>query len=211
MRTIFEAVDHLVFACPDLMAGIRYVESRLGVAVSPGGQHLGLGTRNSLVGLGPETYLEIVGPDPEQPEPTEPRWFTIDELEEPRLVTWSARGTDLPSIVAAAQARGLDLGLVSRGGRRRPDGSEVRWKVTDPRSERAGGVIPFFIDWGHSGHPASRLPFGGSLVRLGVAHPDARGVEQGLRAVGLDTQVEVGAEPRLTAMIETSTGIVELA
>ncbi len=205
------AVDHLVFACPDLAGGIRHVERLLGMEVTPGGQHLGLGTRNCLVGLGLDAYLEIVGPDPEQPDPTEPRWFQIDELEEPRLVTWSAKGRDLQGIVSAAHAAGLDLGRVSAGGRRRPDGSELRWEVTDPRAERAGGVIPFFIDWADSPHPSSRLREGCSLVRLKVEHPDAPDVERRLSAVGVEVPIEVGPEPRLSATLETPMGVVELA
>ena len=58
---------------------------------TPGGQHPGLGTRNALIALGPSMYLEIVGPDPEQPKPLEPRWFCINDLAAPRLVAWAAK------------------------------------------------------------------------------------------------------------------------
>ncbi len=78
-------IDHLVYATPDLKLGIDKLEKLLGVHATPGGQHLGLGTRNALIALGPLTYLEIVGPDPEQPKPARPHWFGIDELEAPRL------------------------------------------------------------------------------------------------------------------------------
>ena len=57
-------IDHLVYATPDLDLGIDTIERLLGVRATPGGQHLGAGTRNALVALGPGTYLEIVGPDP---------------------------------------------------------------------------------------------------------------------------------------------------
>ena len=84
-------IDHLVYATPDLAAGVERVEKLLGVRAVPGGQHPGAGTRNALIGLGDQVYLEIIGPDPDQPKPPRARRFGIDELKSPRLVTWAAK------------------------------------------------------------------------------------------------------------------------
>ena len=73
-------LDHLVYAVPDLAAGVAAITALLGVAPSPGGPHPGLGTRNFLVSLGESCYLEIIGPDPEQPQPSRPRPFGLDRL-----------------------------------------------------------------------------------------------------------------------------------
>src|SRR5262249_11322359 len=63
--SVVSRVDHLAYATPDLEKGVAEIERLLGVRATPGGQHPGRGTRNALVSLGPTSYLEIVGPDPD--------------------------------------------------------------------------------------------------------------------------------------------------
>ena len=84
-------IDHLVYGTPDLAATVAALSARLDVALVPGGTHAGVGTRNHLASLGASVYLELIGPDPEQPEPAEPRPWGIDDLAVPRLLTWCAR------------------------------------------------------------------------------------------------------------------------
>lgn len=203
-------MDHLVFAAPTLDEGVEYVEQLFGVETSPGGQHLGVGTCNRLIGFGPDQYMEVVSIDPDQPRPDRERWFGLDELDAPRLVTWCAKGRDLADLVGRAKAVGLDLGPVASGGRVRPDGSELTWNVTDPWAERAGGVIPFFIDWGTSEHPGDRLPATCSFVEVRVEHPHPDPIKEWLRALGLDTRVREGHAARVVATIDTPNGRVEL-
>src|SRR4029079_8107647 len=84
-------VDHLLYATPDLDLGVAAIEKLLGVHATTGGQHLGFGTRNALLALGPLTYLEIIGPDPAQPKPAGPRRFGVDDLKAPQLIGWVSR------------------------------------------------------------------------------------------------------------------------
>jgi hypothetical protein len=203
-------VDHLVYATPDLNRGVEEIEKLLGVRATPGGQHPGRGTRNALIKLGPATYLEIIAPDPEQPAPEAPRPFGIDGLKESRLVTWAAKGVDLERLRDEAVRKSASLGEVTSGSRRRTDGVLLSWRYTDPRTVLADGLVPFFIDWGQSPHPAQTAAAGGSLVALRAEHPDAQRVQRLLSGLGIDLHVQAGAKPALIATIDTPRGIVEL-
>lgn len=209
-RALLSAVDHLVYATPDLQAGVDGIERLLGVRAAAGGQHPGRGTRNALLALGPSSYLEIIGPDPEQPKPEQPRPFGIDEITAPKLVTWAAKGSDLESLAKNARASGVRLGDVTPGSRRRADGVLLAWRYTDPRTVIAGGVVPFFIDWGQTPHPAATATGGASLVDLRAEHPDADTVQRSLRRLGLDLRVARGVSPALIATISGPRGRVEL-
>lgn len=203
-------VDHLVYATPDLQMGIERVERTLGVRASQGGQHLGRGTRNALLSLGPGAYLEIIGPDPGQAPPAQARPFGIDELKEPRLVTWAAKEKDLEQLARDAERRALKLGEVISGSRRRADGVMLSWRYTDPRTVVADGIVPFFIDWGNTPHPAATSIKGASLIGLRAEHPDAEQVQRTLAGLGLDLRVQQGSRTALIAIISSSRGRVEL-
>jgi hypothetical protein len=209
-NALIARVDHLVYATPDLQTGVARVERMLGVLASPGGQHPGRGTRNALLSLGPGAYLEIIGPDPDQPTPTQPRPFGIDDLKEPRLVTWAAKGKELEQLAGNAAKRGVKLGDVIAGSRRRGDGVMLSWRYTDPRTIVGGGVVPFFIDWGSTPHPAVTATQGASLVALRAEHPDAEQVQRMLDGLGLDLKVQQGSRPALVAVINSPRGRVEL-
>jgi hypothetical protein len=203
-------VDHLVYATPDLKVGIDAIEKLLGVRATPGGQHPGAGTRNALVALGPTSYLEIIGPDPEQPHPPGPMRFGIDGLKGPRLAAWAAKGQDLERLAADAVRNGVKLGPVGSGSRKRMDGVLLSWRFTSPATVLADGIVPFFIDWGKTPHPAQTAAAGAMLVGLCAEHPDALRVGEMLRKLGLDLRVTGAPAPALIATVDCPKGRVEL-
>ena len=227
LAPLARVVDHLVFAAPGLDVGVRHVETLLGAPMQPGGRHEGFGTHNRLLGFGGRAYMEVVSPDPEQAAPDGPRWFGLDTLASPRLVTWcvSIRNLRLPdddgrvpdhpvpdlaTLSARARAAGVELGETRQGVRARTDGSVLRWAMTDPWADRAGGVIPFFIDWGESPHPAESLAPSCTFVGLRVEHPEPERVAAWLGALGLDTPVIRAQAPGVIATLATPNGTLDL-
>jgi glyoxalase-like protein len=209
-RALLGRIDHLVYATPDLSAGVRQIEALVGIHPTPGGQHPGEGTRNALVALGPTSYLEIIGPDPDQPKPDRPRKFGIDDLTGPRLVTWAAKGSDLMRLVADARRRGVSLGDVIPGSRRTPTGVLLSWHISDQRAMIADGLVPFFIDWGDTPHPATSAAAGATLISLRGEHPDPERVQRMLTELEFELPVAKGATPALVATIAGTHGRIEL-
>jgi hypothetical protein len=207
---LLASIDHLVYATPDLQAGIERIERMFGVRPTPGGQHPGRGTRNALVALGPSSYLEIIGPDPEQPAPAQPRPFGIDRLTAPRLTAWAAKGRDLERLIADAHGAGIGIGELTEGSRRRSDGVLLTWRYSDPRTVVDGGVAPFFIDWGATPHPSTTSVRGPRLRALTAEHPDPDATQATLRRLKIELPVRRGPAPALIATIDAASGVVQL-
>lgn len=192
-------IDHLVYAAPDLDAAVDAVEQRFGVRASGGGQHLGWGTHNRLLALGPRTYLEIIAPDPGQPEPDLPRPFGVDGVTTPGLVGWALTCGDISRAREEAAARGFDPGQVLDGQRQTASGDVLRWRLTS--NALVGGIVPFLISWGDTPSPALSAPGGLVLESLHVEHPDPTLITTRLQALGADVEVRLAQTPALVARI----------
>ena len=203
-------VDHLVYATGELDRGVAEIERILGIRASWGGRHPTWGTRNALAAVGPRCYLEIIAPDPEHAATVGARPFGLDEHGPSRLVGWAANATELKQLRIQASQRGVTLGDVKSGNRQLPDGTVLRWMLTDVCCVVADGIIPFFIDWGQSPHPASAAPAGAMLVSLRAEHPQARQVREMLRGFDLKLPVTAGCAPQLVAEIDSPKGRVLL-
>lgn len=204
------SLDHLVYAAPNLTQALDAISQSFGVSPLPGGAHPGWGTRNAILPLSPSTYLEIIGPDPQRPGPDRPAVFGLDQLTQPRLTTWAAKATDLAAVVTRAHRLGVFLGQPRAGSRIRPDGIHLNWELTDPLTILADGLIPFLIDWRSSPHPGSTSAPAVTLLQFGGVHPKPDIVQRGLKALGLDLEVNPGPGPALTAVFETPRGRVTL-
>ena len=204
-------IDHLAYAVPDVAAAMDDLQRRLGVRPSVGGPHPGRGTHNALLDLGATAYLEVIGPDPAQPPPSQPRAFGIDALTAPRLATWAAKASDLRARVAAAKEAGYDAGRVMSLERRRPDGLLLQWEITRGAWPPAGeGLVPFLIDWAEAPHPSAAAAPGCTLVGLHGEHPQPAALCPLLGVLGVELEIVAAPRPALVATIDSPHGRVEL-
>jgi hypothetical protein len=209
MRFLQEPLlDHLVYATPDLVATCRDLEIQLGVRASAGGQHPGRGTHNALISIGPKSYLEIIGPDPLQPE-IRPVWFDIDQLTAPKLITWAVRVDGLEAFVKEISPN-TKVGAVRSGSRKTPDGTTLSWQLTEPQLVQGVGLIPFLIEWNSREHPADSAIAGPCLVQLRIEHPEPESIRKQLNLLRLEVAVAQGSRPALVAIFEGANGLIEL-
>src|SRR5439155_25281477 len=194
-------LDHLVLAAPDLRQAVADFAAATGVQPAPGGSHVGFGTANHLVDLGRGGYLEIIGPDPSQPDPEQPRPFGIDDLDTARVVTWAVRTDDLDALVAQARDGGYDPGEPRELSRRTPDGELLAWRLTQPRFDYGDGLVPFLIDWGNTPHPTSRSLPQTDLLEWRATHPDPASVRPALAALRVDLHIDIADHISLVAVV----------
>ena len=207
---IVARLDHLVLATRELEETVRWAGDALGVQPVFGGRHQGLGTRNHLLSFGSGRYLEVVGPDPDQPEPASPRRYGLDSLDRPRLVAWAARSSQLEEDAEKAARLGQDLGAIREMSRTTPEGETLTWRLTT-QSGAGVAVIPFLIDWGDSRHPSTTAPSGASLTDFRAEHPDPDRMRRVLDALGLELDVRAGPEARLFAELSGPAGVLRLS
>ena len=204
-------LDHIVVGSPDLSSAVECFAEATGVRPAAGGRHPGAGTANYLVGLGAGAYLEIIGPDPEQPDPDGPRPFRVDRLTSPGVVTWAVRVTDIDERVAAARGHGYDPGPPREMSRRTATGRLLRWRLTYRADDAGDGLVPFLIDWGDSEHPAAAGLPSTPLLSVTASHRAPGAARRALAALEVNLPVRLGSDVGLTVVVAGEHGPVTLA
>jgi catechol 2,3-dioxygenase-like lactoylglutathione lyase family enzyme len=159
---VLTRIDHVMICVPDLAQAID-AYTRIGFSVRAGGVHPDAGTENAIAFF-QDDYLELLAV--RSGEEHRAGAALLDFLSRgPGLRYVALQSDDLAADVAAMRRRGVDVGDPIDGGRRTPDGHELRWK-----SARLGASNPlpiFFLEHltplaerrrGHSGeHPNGAL------------------------------------------------------
>ena len=212
IRCALAALDHLLLGTNDLDRGTAWFEQKTGVTAAAGGPHPGRGTRNALVALQGEHYLEIIAPDP--PQPPENLRMPLRSLHEPRLITWAAATHDIDGLAARIRATGHPTIGPRDGSRARPDRRVLTWRTLAVDTDLAGAAvdaIPFFIEWADASmHPSGDSPKGCQLTAFEFGHPDAKRLQTTLAALGIDAVVRQAPEVTLIATLTTPKGSVVL-
>lgn len=202
-------LDHLMWGAPSLGSGMEEAQRLFGVAPAPGGVHPGLGTCNALLSLADDQYLEVIAPDPAQ-DLSGTLGARLAALDAPELVTWAAAAADLDAVAAAAAGASLRVRGPVLTERQAPDGGLLRWRLLFVGGHAFGGLVPFFIDWMDTPHPARTNPLAGRFLGLDVLAPDAAGLNAIYASLGITVRATESVSAVLAARIATATGEVVL-
>ncbi|MEL6846546.1 MAG: VOC family protein, partial [Bacteroidota bacterium] len=190
-----DGIDHIIITAAELEQGCDWIEAQLGIRPVVGGQHPLWGTHNALLALGEDCYLEVVAPDPRLRVGERGLWLGDYFDRQPQLSTWAFREAVIPT-------NSPYLGSIEAGKRQKPDGSWLRWRLTDPYVLAFDGAMPFVIDWGESRHPSLDLPSCGERLALSIVHPQAQALREALDQVGIQIVVKQGPTYNLIAEIQ---------
>lgn len=203
------ALDHILWAVPDLEEGSAQFADATGVMPGNGGSHAGFGTRNTLASLGDRLYFEAISVDPAQ-DNFRARAERIGKLTTSEMHTFGVRGESLDAYRDTARALGLAASDPVAMSRMRADGVKVQWRsiyISDPVW---GDMVPFLIDWMGSPHPWETTPTGCSLKEFCALHPKSDELSEIYRTLGISVPVRRALKPGFLLVLDTPKGEVTL-
>jgi hypothetical protein len=166
------SLDHIVVLVPDDWHSHPPAALTDQFTPYPGGTHGDGKTRNTLIVLPSGAYLELISFVPPEDKHREGHWWGA----KPRgLIDWALTSENAKDVERAQEElrkAGSDWNYQTpkRGGRKRPDGAEVRWEVTFPTYNMPRGVVPF---WCHDLTPRTvRVPTDGAVHPCGAVSAD---------------------------------------
>jgi len=140
----------------------------------------------------------------------EGRVTVVRELNAPRILTWAAGAGDIEEKERRLRAAGYRTEGIRGGSRDRPDGTVLRWRNLTLQGHD-GDVVPFLIEWSEdSVHPSEDSPRGCVLRELRLEHPAPEKVNAFLEAMDLTIRAVMGRSAKISALIETPKGELEL-
>jgi hypothetical protein len=173
-----------------------------------GGHHPELGTQNALARLGDHMFLEIIAPAPALPAGGLAR--QLAGLEQPTLLMWAVRTGDAHALAKRVQQLGFTA-TVTSGHRARPGGGTVRWTNVFVSGHGGGTLVPFFIEWEGSSHPAEDAPPGLALAAFSIETSEPGRLRAVLASLEVKVSVRKGRHERLRAALDTPRGPVVLS
>lgn len=204
-------IDHIVYGVPDLDLAIEDLGERLGVNPTFGGRHLDKGTKNAIVNLGDQCYLEILAIDHDNEKVTGPRWMGIDFCESPKVLRWAYKTIEIEKVAGHLAMYKTELGKMEQGSRHKENGDELSWIMTKPGSQPEVEVVPFFVDWSNSqAHPTDGMEKKCVLSSIELYHIEPDEIRPLFSDLELNFEITKADRDAIFVYIESPRGIIRL-
>ena len=204
-------IDHIVYCVHNLKEAIVDLENKMGVKATIGGAHLTQGTKNALINLGDQCYLEILAIDQTNTDIKAPRWMGIDLLQSAKVTRWALKTQDITQDSKALQQYNSDMGQVTGGSRKMTNGKTLAWQIAMPLPSPEVDIIPFITDWSESeAHPTDSMDHECKLLELRLNHPIPTEVQNLFDQMFIDFKINKSTNATIKAIIQCPNGIVQL-
>lgn len=207
-------IDHVIVLLPYSLVISPPSWLTSAFTISPGGRHADNRTENRLILFADGSYLELIAFIDDDPKLREGHWWD----KEFGVVDWALTNTtedqpDVKTINSRLESKDSRVRYADpvAGGRKRPDGVELQWKVTFPTGiER--GAVPF---WCHdvterekrvpisreaTQHPSGAL--GISAIKVGLDGERVKAVSEAVGAIVGNEKLVLGAPKVLDGLEE---------
>jgi len=204
-------IDHLVYAVHNLESAIERFENLLGCRPAIGGKHTNQGTKNAVLHLGNQCYLELLAIDHENIEVMPPRWMGIDQLEEPTVIRWALKSYNLKDDRSILKNHDPKLGKIQKGRRETSDGKTLSWQMILPSNGPQIDLIPFMCDWQDSElHPTDQMDIACTLLDVKLSHPDPDSLQPLFDQLSIDQKIQKADKPSMKMVLKCPNGIMEV-
>ena len=165
-------VDHVVYAAErdGLKATAQRLAEQIGVTPVDGGVHPRFGTRNIILPLAHERYVEVVEVLDHPASDKAPFGQAVRARSEAGggWLGWVVQVDDISQVETRLGREAVV------GNRHRPDGVELRWRQVGVKGLQSDPQLPFFVQWES---PAAQPPSAGGSdeTRYSTVSPRRRG------------------------------------
>jgi catechol 2,3-dioxygenase-like lactoylglutathione lyase family enzyme len=138
-------IDHVTF-CSSSLDELRKAFADAGLGTDYGGPHANGVTHMALLGFDDCSYLELIAPM--KPETSGSGlmagWAKLMQSDA-GACAWAVRTSKIQDEVERLRAAGIAVTLPEHGGRKKVDGTALRWQTAAAGPGAAGALLPFMI------------------------------------------------------------------
>ena len=138
-------IDHVTL-CGSNLEKMQQAFSDVGLPTTYGGPHANGITHMALTGFEDGSYLELIAPIQREASVSEMMsgWMKLMQADA-GACAWAVHSSSIQQEVERLRAAGMSVTAPETGGRKKVDGTSLRWQTASVGPGAAGALLPFMI------------------------------------------------------------------